>query len=95
MKLPTSMWSGATRHSPPPSCATPSIRSTFDSIPSIRAPSEPRKRHRSWTCGSQAALPITVSPSASTAAMTAFSVAMTLASSRKIRLPRRPFVCIS
>ena len=55
----------------------------------------PRKRQRSWTCGSQAALPITVSPCASTAAMTAFSVAITLASSRKMRLPRSPSVRIS
>ena len=53
------------RHEPPPSCSTPWMRSTFDSIPSISAPSETRKRQRSWTCGSQAALPITVSPSAS------------------------------
>ena len=68
------------------------MRSTFDSIPSIRAPSETRKRQRSWMCGSQAALPITVSPGVSTAAMTVFSVAITLASSRKIFLPRRPAV---
>ena len=33
--------------------------------PRSRAPSETRKRQRSWTCGSQAALPITVSPGAS------------------------------
>ena len=88
MKLPTSMCSGATRQSPPCSSVTPWMRSTFDSIPSICAPRETRKRQRSWTCGSQAALPITVSPSASTAAMTTFSVAITLASSRKIALPR-------
>jgi hypothetical protein len=57
-------------------------------MPSMRAPSEPRNRHRSWTCGSHAALPITVVPGVSTAAMTTFSVAMTLASSRKIDAPR-------
>ena len=56
----------------------------------MSAPSETRKRQRSWTCGSHAALPITVSPSARTAAMTAFSVAITLGSSRKTCLPRRP-----
>ena len=88
MKLPTSMCSGASRHEPPESRSTPRMRSTFDSIPSISAPRETRKRQRSWMCGSQAALPITVSPSASTAAMTTFSVAITLASSRKIGLPR-------
>ena len=38
-------------------------------------------------CGSQAACPTIVSPSARTAAMTAFSVAITLASSRNSRLP--------
>ena len=64
-------------------------------MPSILAPSEPRKRQRSWTCGSHAAFPITVSPVASVAAMTAFSVAMTLASSRKIRRPWSPEVCMS
>ena len=57
-------------------------------MPSIRAPSETRKRQRSWTCGSQAAWPSTVSPSASTAAMIAFSVPITDASSRKIGVPR-------
>ena len=52
-------------------------------MPSMSAPSETRKRQRSCTCGSQAALPIVVSPGASAAAMTMFSVAITLASSRK------------
>src|SRR3954454_24091482 len=78
------------RHSPPRRESTPRMRSTFDSIPSIWAPRETRKRQRSCTCGSHAALPIAVSPGVSTAAMTAFSVAMTLASSRKTWLPRRP-----
>ena len=55
-----------------PRCAARSSRS-----PRSRAPSETRKRQRSWTCGSQAAFPIMVSPSASTAAITAFSVAIT------------------
>jgi hypothetical protein len=64
------------------------MRRTFDSTPSISAPSELRKRQRSWTCGSQAALPITVSPGVSAAAIKAFSVAITLASSRKMLLPR-------
>ena len=66
------------------------MRSTFEPIPSISAPSETRKRQRSWTCGSQAAFAITVSPGASTAAMTAFSVAITLASSRKIGVAAQP-----
>ena len=54
----------------------------------MRAPRPTRNRHRSWTCGSQAALPMVVSPSASTAAMIAFSVAVTDASSRNIDAPR-------
>ena len=62
MKLPTSMCSGPIRHSPPRELSTPSMRRTFDSIPSMSAPSVTRKRQRSWMCGSQAALPITVSP---------------------------------
>jgi hypothetical protein len=95
MKLPTSMCSGAIAHSPPPRLCTPWIRRTFDSMPSICAPSETRKRQRSWTCGSHAALPIVVSPGARTAAITAFSVAITLASSRKIVAPRSPSVAIS
>ena len=57
-------------------------------MPSIRAPSETRKRQRSWTCGSQAAFEIVVRPGASVAAMTAFSVAITDASSRKMCVPR-------
>ena len=65
MKLPTSMCSGPIRHSPPERLSTPWIRRTFDSIPSICAPSETRKRQRSWMCGSQAAFPITVSPGVS------------------------------
>src|SRR5487761_1433782 len=71
------------------------MRSTFDSMPSMRAPSETRKRHRSCTCGSHAALPSTVSPCVSTAAMTVFSVAITLASSRNTFAPRSPSVRIS
>ena len=59
----------------------------LDPIPVIRAPMETSMRHRSWMCGSEAAFSIVVSPSASTAAMRAFSVAVTEASSRKIRAP--------
>ena len=58
--------------------------------PSISAPSETRKRQRSCTCGSQAALPIVVSPGVRTAAITVFSVAITLASSRKISRAAQP-----
>jgi hypothetical protein len=64
------------------------MRRTFDPMPSISAPSETRKRQRSCTWGSLAAFAITVSPSASTAAMTTFSVPVTEASSRKMDAPR-------
>ena len=88
MKLPTSMWSGPIVCSPPPSRDTPVIRRTFEPMPSISAPSETRKRQRSWTCGSQAALEIMVRPGASVAAMIAFSVPITDASSRCTCAPR-------
>ena len=66
------------------------MRRTLDSIPSIRAPSETRNRQRSCTCGSQAALPITVVPGVSAAAISAFSVAMTDGSSMNTSPARRP-----
>src|SRR5215211_5154082 len=74
--------------SPPPSRSTPSIRSRLEPIPEMRAPRPTRNRQRSWTWGSQAALPMVVSPEASTAAMMAFSVAVTDASKRNIDAPR-------
>ena len=51
------------------------------------APIATRQRARSWTCGSQAALRSTVRPLAITAAISAFSVPVTLGSSRKMSLP--------
>src|SRR4029450_10612866 len=74
--------------SPPPSRSTPSMVRRLEPMPEMRAPRPTRKRHRSWTWGSQAALPIPVRPSARTAAMIAFSVAVTDASSRNIDAPR-------
>ena len=60
------------------------MRSWLVPMPAKGAPSvAPRKRHSPWTWGSLAAFRITVVPSASAAAITAFSVAVTLASSRK------------
>src|ERR687896_355403 len=56
-------------------------------MPSMSAPSETRKRQWSCTCGSQAALAMIVSPRASVAAMIAFSVPVTEASSRKMEAP--------
>ena len=86
-KLATSTCSGPIRYAPPPSRSTPSIRRMFDPTPSILAPSVIRNRQRSWMWGSQAAWPTIVSPLASTAAMIAFSVPITDASSRYMRLP--------
>src|SRR5215216_5643127 len=74
--------------SPPPRRSTPSMVRRLEPMPEMRAPRPTRNRHRSRTWGSQAALPITVLPSARTAAMMAFSVAVTDASSRNIDAPR-------
>ena len=59
--------------------------------PRCRAPSATRKCARSCTCGSEAALRRSVVPSAATAAISAFSVAVTLGSSRKTSAPLRRF----
>ena len=59
-------------------------------MPSILAPSATRKRARSCTWGSPAAFITTVRPGAVTAAIRAFSVAVTEASSRKMSAPRSP-----
>ena len=56
-------------------------------MPSMRAPSSTRNRARSCTCGSPAAFITTVRPGAVTAAIRAFSVAVTEASSRKMSAP--------
>src|ERR671919_410935 len=80
------------RHSPPCSRSTPRTVRTFEPMPSMSAPSETRKWQRSWTCGSHAAFTIVVSPRARTAAVTAFSVPVTEASSRKMCAPTSPSV---
>src|SRR5919106_3633422 len=79
---------------PPPPCSrsTPRTVRTFEPMPSMSAPSETRKWQRSWTCGSHAAFTIVVSPRARTAAVTAFSVPVTEASSRKMCAPTSPSV---
>ena len=52
-------------------------------MPSMRAPIAISRRARSCTCGSEAALWITVEPGVRAAAISAFSVAMTEGSSMK------------
>ena len=63
--------------------------SAFVPIPWIPTPIDRSSLHRSCTWGSLAAFRIRVSPTARDAAITAFSVAVTDASSRKISAPRR------
>ena len=60
-------------------------------MPSMSAPSATRKCARSCTCGSEATLRRCVVPWAATAAISAFSVAVTLGSSRKTSAPVRRF----
>src|SRR6058998_1975770 len=69
------------------SFAPPCTVSALDPMPSMCAPQATRKRARSWTCGSEAALRSTVVPRAATAAISAFSVPVTLGSSRKMSAP--------
>ena len=89
MKLPTSMCSGPIECVPPKSRSTPETCNTFDPIPSIFAPSETRNRHRSCTCGSEAAFEIIVRPDVSEAAIKVFSVPITDGSSRWMWAPRK------
>ena len=90
MKLPISMWSGATSCSQPCRRSAPLTVSRFEPIPWMSAPIFTSIRARSCTWGSQAALPITVCPGVSAAAISAFSVAITEGSSMNTSLGRRP-----
>src|SRR3954471_16019329 len=78
-----SMWSGLTVCSQPPSLPMPWTCITFEPIPSTAQPILLSMRARSCTCGSQAALRITVVPSISADAISAFSVPITDGSSMK------------
>ncbi len=81
MKLPISMWSGATWCSQPCRRSAPLTVSRLEPMPWMSAPIFTSMRARSWTWGSQAALPMTVVPGVSAAAISAFSVAITDGSS--------------
>ena len=59
-------------------------------MPWMSAPIFTSMRARSCTCGSQAALPITVVPGVSAAAISTFSVAITDGSSMNTSVGRRP-----
>ena len=90
MKLPISMWSGATLCSQPCRRSAPLTVIRFEPMPWMSAPIFTSMRARSCTCGSQAALPITVVPGVSAAAISAFSVAITDGSSMNTSVGRRP-----
>src|SRR4051794_39068930 len=85
-----SMWSGETECWQPPSRDIPCTYMTFEPMPSIAAPSLLSMRARSCTCGSEAALRITVVPWVSAAAISAFSVPITDGSSMKKSVARSP-----
>src|SRR5215218_3126797 len=85
-----SMWSGETACSQPPSSRMPWTYMTFEPMPSIAAPILLSIRARSCTCGSEAALRITLEPGVSAAAISAFSVAITDGSSMKKSQASRP-----
>ena len=89
ISLPTSMWSAPIRHSPPVSACTRGSGGRWTRCPRSEPPAS-RGNGRDPGRAAKAAFPITVSPGVSTAAMTVFSVAITDASSRKMRSPRRP-----
>ena len=87
MSEPTSMWSGPIAMRRAAERRRPWTIMVLVPMPSILAPSATRKCARSCTCGSDAALRRIVVPSAATAATSAFSVAVTLGSSRKTSAP--------
>jgi len=76
-KVTTSWWSVLMVSCAPPKRSTPSTVTWLVPIPSIRAPIATRAWHRSCTWGSLAALIRVEVPSARTAAITKFSVAVT------------------
>src|SRR5579859_4462629 len=90
MKDPISMWSGAIVWLAPRRLLVPWTVITFEPIPSMAAPIDTSIRARSWTCGSEAALRMTVGPRVSAAAMSAFSVAITDGSSIRKSHGRSP-----
>src|SRR5579859_443842 len=77
--------------SAPPSSFTPSTTSLSVPMPWICAPILLSNRQRSWTCGSRAALKISVLPFARTAARRMFSVPVTVGRSKTMRSPRSRF----
>ena len=87
-KVPASMRSAMMAYSVPRRLLTPLMRMVLLPWPSICAPQEMRKLARSTTSGSRAAFSSVVSPSASTAAMSRFSVPPTVGMSKVMWAPR-------
>ncbi len=89
MRSPMTAWSAGT------SSSTPSMVIVCVPAPSMRAPIFVRNAARSEISGSRAALSITVSPFASTAAVMSVSVAPTLGKSSTTRAPHSALTCAS
>ncbi len=81
------MRSGMIVCSAPPSSATPSMTIVSSPAPEIRAPMALRRLARSTTSGSRAQFSSTVVPRASTAAISTFSVPVTVGMSKRKRVP--------
>jgi len=91
--VPVSILSGITRYRMPSSSFTPSMVTVLSPTPWIRAPIAFRAFARSTTSGSIAAPWITVTPSASAAAMRMFSVPPTVVLSNTMVVPfNRPLM---
>ena len=90
MRVPTSMWSLQISWSTPRSSLVPFTSIVFVPMPWMRAPIWTSTIASSCTCGSLAALRMTVRPGVRTAHRSAFSVAVTDASSRCTSAPVRP-----
>ena len=88
--VPVSMRSGMMRCSVPCRLGTPSTRMVPVPAPSMRAPILVRRSARSTTSGSRAAFSSTLSPLASTAAMSRSSVPVTVGLRKRMRPPTRP-----
>ncbi len=87
--VPVSMRSGRIAWFALESDSTPSTRIVLLPAPEICAPMDVRNRARSRTSGSRAAFSSSVSPSASTAAISRFSVPVTVTVSKTMWVPFR------
>ena len=93
--VPASIRSGITSTSAGRSSRTPSTTTVDVPAPSMRAPMRVSTAASAVTSGSRAQFSSTVRPSASAAAMTRFSVPVTVGRSNTNRAPRRRFALAS